>query len=352
MFNTIRRRPDDSGTPHVPEQPKAPADSLDRGCVTSSTGSSTPNGSPAIPLSPMRCLGHDLARGAQILPGDSSHGWSAPEGGRGACSASASGSHLGRRSGARSGRNPLIRQRRSPSLPLRNGRTTVHQPRPICRNRIRLQARALPPPHQRGSQRSPIRGAQGFRIGRNAEGLGAARRGSRETPPFRPIRQRRQRPATRSQFLAKHQRCPDVGRRVPVGESDRAPVLSAAIVRSPLGIARCRTARALEAIVKTSASRRGLWTGLSAAGAGASRLIARAGAISRSRPEGQTAAPSVWLALSTRSRDPGVHSSGAEHNQLPQRDRHTRRWAQGPPRPNFARTATRARRTPPPGTRS
>ena len=70
--------------------------------------------------------------------------------------------------GSRCGRNPLIRQRRSPSLPLRNGRTTVHQPRPICRNRIRLQARALPPPHQCGSRRSRIRGAQGFRIGRDA----------------------------------------------------------------------------------------------------------------------------------------------------------------------------------------
>ena len=108
MFNTIRRCPEDSGTPHVPDQPKAPADSLDRGCVTSSTGSSTPNGSPVIPLSLMRCLGHGL-RGAQILPGNSSHSWSAPEGGRGASFASASGSHPGRRSGARSGRNPLIR---------------------------------------------------------------------------------------------------------------------------------------------------------------------------------------------------------------------------------------------------
>ena len=167
MFNTTRRCPEDSGTPHVPDQPKASADPLDRGCVTSSTGSSTPNGSPVIPLSLMRCLGHGL-RGAQILPGNSSHSWSAPEGGRGASFASASGSHPGRRSGARSGRNPLIRQRRSPSLPLRNGRTTVHQPRPICRNRIRLQARALPPPHQCGSRRSRIRGAQGFRIGRPA----------------------------------------------------------------------------------------------------------------------------------------------------------------------------------------
>jgi hypothetical protein len=53
-------------------------------------------------------------------------------------------------------------------LPLRNGRTTVHQPRPICRNRIRLQARALPPPHQCGSRRSRTRGARGFRIGRPA----------------------------------------------------------------------------------------------------------------------------------------------------------------------------------------
>ena len=53
-------------------------------------------------------------------------------------------------------------RRRSPSLPLRNGRTTAHQPRPICRNRIRLLARALPPPHQRGSRRSPIRGARGW----------------------------------------------------------------------------------------------------------------------------------------------------------------------------------------------
>ena len=70
-------------------------------------------------------------------------------------------------------RNPLIRQRRSPSLPLRNGRTTVHQPRPICRNGIRLLARALPPPHQCGSRRSPIRGARGCRIGRHAAASGA-----------------------------------------------------------------------------------------------------------------------------------------------------------------------------------
>ena len=96
--------------------------------------------------------------------------------------------------------------------------------------------------------------------------------------------------------------------------------LSAAIVRSPLGIARCWTARTLEAIVKTSASRRGLWTHLSAAAAGASRLIARAGAISRSRPEGHCTVPSAWVVLSTRSGDLGVHSSGAEHNQLPQRE--------------------------------
>ena len=105
MLNTIPPCPEDSGTLHVPEQPKAPADSLGRGRVISSTGSPTPNGGLATPLSLMRCLGHRLRqRGAQILPGKSSHGWSAPEGGRGACSASASGSHLGRRSGARSGR--------------------------------------------------------------------------------------------------------------------------------------------------------------------------------------------------------------------------------------------------------
>ena len=42
----------------------------------------------------------------------------------------------------------------------------------------------------------------------------------------RPIRQRRQRPATRSQCLAKHQRCPDVERRVPVGECGRDRSLS------------------------------------------------------------------------------------------------------------------------------
>jgi Secreted repeat of unknown function len=104
MFNTIRRCLEDSGTPHVPEQPKAPADSLGRDCVTSSTGSPTPNGGLVIPLSLMRCLGHGLRqRGARILPGKSSHSWSAPEGGRGASFASASGSHPGRRSGARSG---------------------------------------------------------------------------------------------------------------------------------------------------------------------------------------------------------------------------------------------------------
>jgi hypothetical protein len=64
------------------------------------------------------------------------------------------------------GRDPLLRRRRSPSLPLRNGRTTVHSPRLICRNRSRQHAGALPPPHQCGTRRSPIRGARGFRIGR------------------------------------------------------------------------------------------------------------------------------------------------------------------------------------------
>ena len=96
--------------------------------------------------------------------------------------------------------------------------------------------------------------------------------------------------------------------------------LSSAIVRSPLGIAHCSTARTLEAIVATSASRQGPWTDLSEAGAGASRLIARAGAISRSRPGGHCTAPSAWLVLSMRPRDLGVHSSGAEHNQRPQRE--------------------------------
>ena len=43
----------------------------------------------------------------------------------------------------------------------------------------------------------------------------------------RPIRQRRQRPATRSQSLAKHQRCPDAGPRVPVGGS------SSVVLQSP-----------------------------------------------------------------------------------------------------------------------
>ena len=120
MLNTIPPCPDDSGTLHVPEQPKAPADSLGRGRVISSTGSPTPNGGLATPLSLMRCLGHRLRqRGAQILPGENSHGWSAPEGGRGACSAAASGSHLGRRSGARSGRvvSALPRPPRAPAPP-------------------------------------------------------------------------------------------------------------------------------------------------------------------------------------------------------------------------------------------
>ena len=40
--------------------------------------------------------------------------------------------------------------------------------RPVCRNRIRRQARGLPPPHQCDSRRSLIRGAPGFRIGRHA----------------------------------------------------------------------------------------------------------------------------------------------------------------------------------------
>jgi hypothetical protein len=82
--------------------------------------------------------------------------------------------------------------RRSESLLVRHGRTTVDWSRHVCRNRIRLQALALPHPHQCGSRRSPIRGAPGFRIGRGAALLWRPRRllnppgGAKDPRSFRP----------------------------------------------------------------------------------------------------------------------------------------------------------------------
>ena len=104
------------------------------------------------------------SRGCRLFGGSDEIGWrtSFP------AKARAGASSILANADRRYGRNPLCRTRRSPSLPLHNGRPTLQHSRPVCRNRIRRQARGLPPPHQCDSRRSLIRGAPGFRIGRHA----------------------------------------------------------------------------------------------------------------------------------------------------------------------------------------